>query len=137
MHLKHNRSVRVRVRGLCLLEVYSSRSLPSVTSYFLPLIPHTPQLVLTPTLTSHSAISHFSDPNIFFPGVRTSSNSSLTPSIRSMGLVGRLTYSGNSRTEGGVGGWVDWSAETSRSRSSGENAVKNNGHLVWRIRRRG
>lgn len=77
----------------------------SWTSLLFPLIPQIPQLVLTMTLGSKSATSHFSLPNALGPGVMTHSNSPATS-----GATDR--------------------DRTSRSTSVGENPVTKMGHLL-------
>src|SRR5277367_5058305 len=80
-------------------------SLRSCSALLFPRIAHTPQFVLTITLGSKSATSHFSLPNAFGPGVTTHSNSPATP------------------------GAVE-SDRTSLSTSVGENPVTTIGHPV-------
>lgn len=69
-------------------------ALRSRTSRRLPRIPHTPQFVLTITLGSKSATSHFSLPNAFSPGVITQSNSPATPGAIDIDLMSRSTSVG-------------------------------------------
>lgn len=97
--------------SLSLLDIFDVRHreklnlLLSWTSLLFPRIPQTPQLVLTITLGSKSATSHFSLPKVFGPGVITHSNSPATS------------------------GAVD-NDRTSLSTSVGENPVTKTGHLL-------